>query len=552
MNKFNEIPLPFAVVDKLPVDKNTICQTLEQAQQRAYDGYSCYVKDLKLFLQFIEIDGVLQIKQGSTYEHPTSHPASMITEEADKRFLTDAERIKLTEIAANANNYTHPVNHPASIITEETNKRFLTDAEQTKLSGIETSANNYTHPANHPANIITQDANNRLVSDTEKSTWNDKYSKNEVDNKFTALTEEIDWKEAVQNFVDIATAYPTPQHGWSVYVKTENKKYTYNGTEWVNTSSGEVPMATNSVDGLMSSSDKSKLDGVAANANNYTHPANHPASIITEETNKRFLTDAERSKLSGIAANANNYTHPANHPASIITQDANNRFVSDTEKSTWNGKANGNHTHTDYVAKSGDSMTGILTVTKAGAEPTIKGSNTYINTAGMAGVMGETPSAGIGYLGVFINGIRAGVMGLIGSYSTGTTNWAAYFEGRTKINGKLAVGDINPSYQVDVVGDVHVTGNMFADSDKRLKKSIRPIKNALTIINKLQGVRFNWRKSNKASIGVIAQDVEKLIPEIVSTNSEGFKSVDYSLLTAVLIQAINEQQKQINELREML
>ena len=49
-------------------------------------------------------------------------------------------------------------------------------------------------------------------------------------------------------------------------------------------------------------------------------------------------TSAEKTKLSGIAVNANNYTHPTNHAPSIITQDANNRFVTDAEKSTWNGK----------------------------------------------------------------------------------------------------------------------------------------------------------------------------------------------------------------------
>lgn len=49
-------------------------------------------------------------------------------------------------------------------------------------------------------------------------------------------------------------------------------------------------------------------------------------------------TTAEKNKLTGIADNANNYSHPANHPPAIITQDADNRFVTDTEKSTWNGK----------------------------------------------------------------------------------------------------------------------------------------------------------------------------------------------------------------------
>lgn len=65
-----------------------------------------------------------------------------------------------------------------------------------------------------------------------------------------------------------------------------------------------LPPATQQTDGVMSSADKTKLDSIAAGANAYEHPSTHPASIITEETNKRFMTDAERSKLSGIAAGA--------------------------------------------------------------------------------------------------------------------------------------------------------------------------------------------------------------------------------------------------------
>ena len=68
---------------------------------------------------------------------------------------------------------------------------------------------------------------------------------------------------------------------------------------------------------------------------------------IPEATTSKtgLMSSSDKSKLNGIAAGANNYTHPSSHPASIITQDANNRFVTDSEKSTWNGKAAGNHNH---------------------------------------------------------------------------------------------------------------------------------------------------------------------------------------------------------------
>lgn len=68
--------------------------------------------------------------------------------------------------------------------------------------------------------------------------------------------------------------------------------------------------ATTSTHGLMSTADKTKLDGIAAGANKYTHPASHSIDMITETTDKKVMTAAERTKLAGIAAGANKYTHP--------------------------------------------------------------------------------------------------------------------------------------------------------------------------------------------------------------------------------------------------
>ena len=126
----------------------------------------------------------------------------------------------------------------------------------------------------------------------------------------------------------------------------------------------ERTAATATADGLMSAADKKKLDGVAAGANNYQHPATHPASVIVHDSTHRFVTDTEKTtwngkasttvatqsanglmsaadkkKLDGVATGANNYQHPATHPASVIVQDSTHRFVTDTEKSSWNNKA---------------------------------------------------------------------------------------------------------------------------------------------------------------------------------------------------------------------
>lgn len=63
-----------------------------------------------------------------------------------------------------------------------------------------------------------------------------------------------------------------------------------------------------------------------------------------------LLSAGDKKKLDGVAANANNYTHPTSHPASMITQDATHRFVTDTEKAGWTGKADANHSHNNYAA----------------------------------------------------------------------------------------------------------------------------------------------------------------------------------------------------------
>lgn len=105
---------------------------------------------------------------------------------------------------------------------------------------------------------------NQLKTDLEngKKVWDDKYTKSEVDNKLSTLETNIDWKEAVSTFDDIATTYPTPNDGWTVNVKDTDYTYRYNGTKWVAISANAIPKATNEVDGLMTKEYAKKLDGL--------------------------------------------------------------------------------------------------------------------------------------------------------------------------------------------------------------------------------------------------------------------------------------------------
>lgn len=73
-------------------------------------------------------------------------------------------------------------------------------------------------------------------------------------------------------------------------------------------------------------------------------------SVQGKQLSTEDYTTTEKQKLAGIASGANNYVHPSAHAASIITQDGNHRFVTDAEKNNWNSKANGNHKHDDLYA----------------------------------------------------------------------------------------------------------------------------------------------------------------------------------------------------------
>lgn len=89
-------------------------------------------------------------------------------------------------------------------------------------------------------------------------------------------------------------------------------------------------------------------------------------------------------------------------------------------------------------------------------------------------------------------------------------------------------------------------------SDKQFKKEIKTINDALSIIEDLRGVTFKWKDNNLDGIGLIAQEVKDVLPFAVSIDDAGVMSVKYGNLIGVLIEAVKEQQSQINTLKEQV
>lgn len=295
----------------------------------------------------------------NSYTHPSTHPASMITETDSLKIMTAAERTKLSGIAENANNYTHPETHSAAIIEETSLKKVMTAEERTKLAGIESGANKYSHPSTHPATMITG------LSDVATSG-----SYDDLSDKPTSMT-----PTAHTHVQSEITGLETALSGKS------NTNHTHTA-------------ASTSVAGFMSAADKTKLNGIAANANAYTHPSTHAASMITgladiatsgsyndlsdtptsmtpkahthsqsditglatalsgksdtshthgaaTTTAAGFMSKDDKSKLDGIATGANKTTVD-----SALSSTSTNPVQNKVVNTALSGKANTSHTHT--------------------------------------------------------------------------------------------------------------------------------------------------------------------------------------------------------------
>jgi hypothetical protein len=130
-----------------------------------------------------------------------------------------------------------------------------------------------------------------------------------------------------------------------------------------------------------------------------------------------------------------------------------------------------------------------------------------------------------------------------------------------KENGFIGMGNNAPTVRLQVTGDI-IANSIAGSSDVRFKTNIAPIASPLQKVLALRGVNFNWNTSEfpqkmfseKRTLGFIAQEVEKVLPEIVQTENtaEGYKSVQYDKVVALLVEAMKEQQKQINQLQKQV
>jgi len=152
---------------------------------------------------------------------------------------------------------------------------------------------------------------------------------------------------------------------------------------------------------------------------------------------------------------------------------------------------------------------------------------------------------------------KLGGFGIVISGSTPAPNDSQakiIITGSIHTSGSLGVGMAANSTigRIDAKNDVVA----FSTSDKRLKDNITPIENALNKISQVQGIEFDWipkegvHGNEGHDVGVIAQEIEKVLPEVVTTRDNGYKAVKYEKIIPLLVEAIKELQEEIKELKK--
>ena len=236
-----------------------------------------------------------------------------------------------------------------------------------------------------------------------------------------------------------------------------------------------------------------------------------------------MFTDADHSKLNGIEASATADQTASEILTLIKTVDGSG---SGLDADTIDGISSGSFLRSDTA----DTATGDITFSGGGGAVTIAAASD------IRGTTGNWTGEAAGKIQWHSNHM----------YFQTNSNWIFRSQNGTE------------RAYLDSSGNFVATGNVTAYSDARLKTDIHTINDALGICGKLRGVSYKWLENGKAGIGVIAQEVEEILPEVVLNNvntdpatgkTTEVKSVDYGKIVGVLINAINELKEEVEELK---
>jgi hypothetical protein len=125
-------------------------------------------------------------------------------------------------------------------------------------------------------------------------------------------------------------------------------------------------------------------------------------------------------------------------------------------------------------------------------------------------------------------------------FSGGGDLWTSFENDIAYTTGNVGIGTTSPSHALHVIGNIFASGNVIAFSDARFKTNVTTIQSALSKTLQLRGVHYTSILNDQQNIGVIAQEIETVIPEVVTTDNNGYKSVAYGNIVGLLIEAVKD------------
>ena len=155
--------------------------------------------------------------------------------------------------------------------------------------------------------------------------------------------------------------------------------------------------------------------------------------------------------------------------------------------------------------------------------------------------------------------IRANVDGTPGTndmpgrlqfFTTGDGGTTSSVRMTIKNTGRVGINESDPSEMLYVAGNIYATGNVTAYSDIRVKENVKEISNALEAVDKIRGVSYTRKDTKEDTLGVSAQEVESMFPELVVEDNHGMKSVNYNGLVGVLFSAVKELSTKLKEIED--
>ena len=204
------------------------------------------------------------------------------------------------------------------------------------------------------------------------------------------------------------------------------------------------------------------------------------------------------------------------------------------------------------TVSSGATVTGSLTVTGSSIiyGPLVVGSGSAGSGENTL-VVGVAPNGGVGEGGQIL-------LSAVGGTYTSASMLDNYQNTFRVLNGTNAGSNRMDLELSHITQNLRIFGDViaYAASDKRLKNNIQPINNALDTLTNIGGYTFDWDETLKDThghegkdIGVIAQEIEKVLPEVVTTRESGYKAVKYEKIVPLLIEAIKELKAEVDRLK---